>query len=87
MCTTCGCEGDGATIEHHHGHSHAHNHPHGHDHDHAHPHTHVAPDAGQLRRVAVEQDILSRNNAEAAANRGYLAHVGAFALNLVSSPG
>ena len=106
MCTTCGCEGDGATIEHHHAHDHGHTHAdgthhhgHSHDHDHDHPndhdhlpahshmHAHVAPDAGRLRRVAVEQDILSRNNAEAAANRGYLAHVGAFALNLVSSPG
>ena len=39
------------------------------------------------RRVAVEQDILARNNAHAQANRARLAARGIFALNLVSSPG
>ncbi len=39
------------------------------------------------RIVRIEQDILARNNAYAAANRRALADRGIFALNLVSSPG
>ncbi len=49
MCTTCGCAGDGATIDaagghgHDHGHSHSHDHAHdhGHDHDQDHDHRHA----------------------------------------------
>jgi hydrogenase nickel incorporation protein HypB len=37
--------------------------------------------------MAIERDILSRNDAEAAANRRRFAEHGIFALNLVSSPG
>jgi hydrogenase nickel incorporation protein HypB len=37
--------------------------------------------------VQVEQDILSKNNQYASANRSYFAEHGIFALNLVSSPG
>lgn len=37
--------------------------------------------------MQIEQDILGRNNADAAANRARLAEAGIFALNLVSSPG
>lgn len=37
--------------------------------------------------VAIEQDILAKNNAYAAANRGYFDAHGILALNLVSSPG
>jgi hydrogenase nickel incorporation protein HypB len=91
MCTVCGC-GEGETkID---GHSparlyrrvHAHPHQHGHDHHHhegGEPH----PGAAQSRRVRVEQDILSRNDAYAAGNRRHFAEHGIFALNLVSSPG
>ncbi|HEY3636420.1 MAG TPA: hydrogenase nickel incorporation protein HypB, partial [Caldimonas sp.] len=39
------------------------------------------------RRVQIERDILSKNDAIAAANRRLLAERGIFALNLVSSPG
>ena len=39
------------------------------------------------RIVAVEQDILARNDAIAARNRGFLAERAIFAANLVSSPG
>jgi len=39
------------------------------------------------RIVRIEEDILARNNAYAAANRQRLADAGIFALNLVSSPG
>ncbi|MEY8875413.1 MAG: hydrogenase nickel incorporation protein HypB [Leptothrix sp. (in: b-proteobacteria)] len=43
--------------------------------------------ASRQRHIAVEQDILARNNAEALKNRQSLAAAGVFALNLVSSPG
>ena len=103
MCTTCGCGGDGATIDHHHA---------------GHPYvarrrglgaSATSPAAGEdtppvrdlgaresalgaaaaadLRHVSIEQDLLARNDAEAAANRRLLASAGVFALNLVSSPG
>jgi len=41
----------------------------------------------QSRMVAIEQDILGKNNAYAAANRQRLADLCILALNLVSSPG
>jgi hydrogenase nickel incorporation protein HypB len=41
----------------------------------------------QSRMVQIEQDILSKNNAYAAANRQWFDERGIFALNLVSSPG
>jgi hydrogenase nickel incorporation protein HypB len=76
-------------------HSHAHDDDHGHDHshqDHAHSHAYVpvhshAPGVSRGRMVSVEQDILAKNNAYAAANRRRFADWGIFALNLVSSPG
>jgi len=77
--------------EHHHGehgHSHEHHHDHGHTHDYglgpAHAH---APGLSQARMVRIEQDILSKNNQYAAANRDYFSRHGLLALNLVSSPG
>jgi hydrogenase nickel incorporation protein HypB len=71
------------TAHSHHAHDQGdHGHSHGHDHD-------AAPQtvAGAVRIVSVEQDILARNNAIAAANRRRLADRGIFATNLVSSPG
>ncbi|MCU7853998.1 MAG: hydrogenase nickel incorporation protein HypB [Candidatus Thiodiazotropha sp. (ex Monitilora ramsayi)] len=94
MCTVCGC-GEGETHieghEHddHHDHEHHHHHHH-HDHTHdygqgpAHAH---APGMSQSRMVQIEQDILSKNNQYAAANRDYFRQRGILALNLVSSPG
>lgn len=41
----------------------------------------------KARTVAIEQEILSKNNAYAAENRGYFNAHGILALNLVSSPG
>ena len=68
-----------------------------HSHDHAgvaHVHESAAPPGGvhepdlpSARIVRIEQDILARNDAFAAANRRTLADRGIFALNLVSSPG
>jgi len=81
-------------------HSHAHGHDGEHAHSHHHEaavsgdldygtgpaHAH-APGMSQSRMVQIEQDILSKNNAYAAANRNWFDEHGIFALNLVSSPG
>jgi hydrogenase nickel incorporation protein HypB len=101
MCTTCGCGTDEVKLEggnagHGHGHEHvhadgtrhSHEHEHGHSHaaDEGHGHSH-APGLSATRRVQIEQDILSKNNAYAHENRQHLAGHGIFALNLVSGPG
>ena len=46
-----------------------------------------APGMSQSRMVQIEQDILSKNDAYAQANRTWFDAHGIFALNLVSSPG
>ena len=85
---------------HDHGHDHDHDHDHGHHHDRG-PHDHDqgaidygqgpagahAPGVSQERMVAIERDILSKNDAYARENRRALAAKGVFALNFVSSPG
>ncbi len=81
---------------HHHPHAqqqgHSHTHQDGGDHRHTHDygkgpaHAH-APGLSQSRMVQIEQDILSKNDQYAAANRLFLADHGILALNLVSSPG
>ena len=43
--------------------------------------------ASAARHIAIEQDILAGNDAQAARNRQRLAAAGVFALNLVSGPG
>ena len=89
MCATCGCGQGNVTIEghdHHHHHDHDHDHAHDHDHDHDHGHDHHHHDT-ESRVVAVERDLLEKNNALAAANRDYFGRRGILALNLVSSPG
>ena len=45
------------------------------------------PDTPPSRMLQIEQDILAKNDALAAANRRFLGDHGVFALNLVSSPG
>ncbi len=45
------------------------------------------PGMSQSRMVQIEQDILSKNNSFATANRHHFDERGIFALNLVSSPG
>jgi hydrogenase nickel incorporation protein HypB len=91
---------DGGNAGHGHGHEHVHadgtrhSQEHGHDSAHGHSdeageghgHSH-APGISATRRVQIEQDILSRNNAYARENRELLAGRGIFALNLVSGPG
>jgi len=84
MCTTCGC-GHGETTIEGHAHDHGHTHHHGH-HAHGVMAAH-APGMDPSRILRIEQDILSKNNAYAAGNRGIFAERGILALNLVSSPG
>ena len=59
---------------------------HDHEHDHGHDHHHHESAAGG-GRIAIETDILAKNDRLAAANRRLFAARGIFALNLVSSPG
>ncbi len=97
MCSVCGCgAGETRIEEQDHGHSHVHADGTVHTHTHSHhddlhfgtgaAHAH-APGLSQTRMVQIEQDILSKNNAYAKANRQQLDEHGIFALNLVSSPG
>jgi hydrogenase nickel incorporation protein HypB len=94
MCATCGCSDDakatvtdlesGATrpIEAHaHHHHHEHAHPHEHDHEHG-GHTHHP-----VHAVALEADILAKNNRLAERNRRWFEGRNILALNLVSAPG
>jgi hydrogenase nickel incorporation protein HypB len=101
MCTTCGCGTDEVKIDgkahahaHGHDHDHDHDHDHGHDHHHDHHHDHDhgpahshAAGVAAGRAVAIERDILEKNDVEANANRRFFTAKGLFALNLVSSPG
>ncbi|WP_269585416.1 hydrogenase nickel incorporation protein HypB [Roseibium sp. Sym1] len=87
----------GDSHHHAHRHGHHHSHEHGHEHgqgDHHHHHHYGEGEAGasvpgmsQSRMIQLEQDILSKNNAYADANRRYFTDRGILALNLVSSPG
>ena len=92
MCDTCGCGQPSEAVtytkpgEHTHHHPHEHNHAHDHPHTHEHDH-HAHHHHGDGREVAVEQDVLSRNNLLAERNRGYFEAKNILALNLVSSPG
>ena len=99
MCTVCGCGGGETEIEgegHEHDHSHGHEHSHEHHHHHADEHLHDygqgparahAPGLSQSRMVQIEQNILSKNDEYAAANRRWFAERSILTLNLVSSPG
>ena len=82
MCTTCSCA---TKKRHHHGHDH-------HDHGHHHHHHHDQNEAGdgrgeEAKRIAVETDVLAKNNGLAAGNRALFRERGILVLNLVSSPG
>jgi hydrogenase nickel incorporation protein HypB len=78
-----------------HSHEHDHSHPHSHDHDHDHPHSHdhretraATLHAGMHgRTIALEQDILAKNQILAERNRGWFEGREVLALNLMSSPG
>ncbi|PJE28192.1 hydrogenase nickel incorporation protein HypB [Pseudooceanicola marinus] len=94
--------GHGHGHDHGHAHTHDHGHSHDHaHHHHGHHHHGAAGDlhfgqgpagtevAGmsQERLIEIETGILSQNDAHAARNRARLAELGAYAVNLVSSPG
>jgi len=83
MCTTCGC-GPDELINHdhdHHGGGHSH-------HSHGHVDGHLQNGTEKKRTViAIEEDILAKNNRLAAINRALFNDKGIFVLNLVSSPG
>jgi hydrogenase nickel incorporation protein HypB len=97
MCTICGCSDTqdvrytvpSEHVHHHDGHTHSHDHahPHDHDHDHAHPPAAALHAGTHGRTVALEQDILAKNQAFAERNRGWFAGREVLALNLMSSPG
>jgi hydrogenase nickel incorporation protein HypB len=102
MCTTCGCgptdthEHDHHHSDHHHNHSHSHGHGHGHDHEHLdhehdshdhHDHHDQGNDSRKRTIIAIEEDILAKNNRLASFNRALFKDKGIFVLNLVSSPG
>ncbi len=92
MCTVCGCSGT-VTFDAASGQSHSHSHAGAHSQTHDHLHFGMGaagvsvPGLSQARIIAVETDILSKNNGFAAANRRVLQAMGAYAVNLVSSPG
>jgi len=94
MCTTCGCSPDellnhvhdhDGRIHSHHAHDDEHDTAHSHEHDHDHG-QHVHKD-GRRTVIAIEEDILAKNNRLAAFNRALFKDKGIFVLNLVSSPG
>jgi hydrogenase nickel incorporation protein HypB len=83
--------------DHDHGHSHDQTHDHGLDHHHGPAFAAIdfgrglaavsVPGLSQERTISIERDILAKNNAFADANRSRFREMGAFALNLLSSPG
>ena len=89
MCETCGCSDAGGVRvgipgQRVAGGGNDHDHPHDADHaDHAHVHHHPA----ETRTITLEQNVLAKNDALAAANRSWLAARGIAAVNLMSSPG
>jgi hydrogenase nickel incorporation protein HypB len=85
MCDTCGCGQPETTATIHKPGDHPGDHHH-HDHPHPHPHEHDHASAAG-RKIALEQDILAKNNLLAERNRGYFDAKQVFTLNLVSSPG
>lgn len=81
----------GPDHHHHHDHGHKHDHKHDrthghHDHDH-HKHDHKHEGTGKRSVIAIEEDILAKNNRLASFNRALFKDKGIFVLNLVSSPG
>ena len=77
MCATCGCSGDAGVRVTEPGHTHEHGHGHGHSHE---------PEP-ETRTVALEQDVLAKNDLLAERNRGWLRAKEILAINVMSSPG
>ena len=103
MCTVCGCGDSTVEGHGHHHHDHSHNDGYGHHHHGGYGHHHhghgpdihygkgdagvTVPGMSQKRLVEIETGILSENDRYAERNRARLNRLGAFAVNLVSSPG
>ena len=95
MCATCGCSDEGSAeltkLEpggHGHTHEHAaHPHEHEHSHGHAHPHEHGPEHSHSSRMIALEHDVMAKNDGLAQQNRTWLADRAITAVNLMSSPG
>ncbi len=99
MCMVCGCSDaqnvsctvPGAHTHEHDGHTHDHEHSHEHPHSHTHEHAHAPPTALHAvmhgRTIALEQEILAKNQALAERNPGWFEGRGVLALNLMSAPG
>ncbi len=88
MCTTCGCGPHDHHHHHDHNHGHTHTHDHHHDHhDHSHDHHQQKEKKNSRTIIAIEEDILAKNNRLAGFNRALFKEKGIFVLNLVSSPG
>ena len=76
--------------DHDHVHPHEHDHVHPHEHDHARPHDHHEPPASAAlygRTVALEVEVLAKNQLLAERNRGWFAGREILAVNLMGSPG
>lgn len=88
---------EGHDHPHEHPHDHQHDHPHSHDHGHDHQQGDLhygkgeaglsVPGMGQRQLIAIEMDVLAKNNALAAHNREHFDEAAQLVLNLVSSPG
>ncbi len=94
MCGTCGCAGEAVVVGAGSDHEHTHDDEHGHGHEHARvgPGRHAdvpsgTPGSGDGRIVALEIDVLAKNDRLAAVNQEWFARRGIVALNLMSSPG
>ena len=73
--------------DHHHDHTHTHEHEHHHDHPHEHGRDHNHHEHKHGTTVALQEDVLAKNNRLAERNRGWFAGRNILALNLVSAPG
>ncbi len=70
----------------HHDHDHPHSHGH-HEHEHPHSHGHHDHEHPASRTIDIAQNVLQKNDLQAAQNRGYMEGKNIHSLNLVSSPG
>ncbi|HDZ8877033.1 TPA: hydrogenase nickel incorporation protein HypB [Aeromonas dhakensis] len=90
-------EGHDHPHDHHHEHGHSYDHGHFHEHNHDHQQGSLhygkgeaglsVPGIGQRQLIAIEMDVLAKNNALAAHNREHFDEAAQLVLNLVSSPG
>lgn len=85
MCATCGCEAVPGEHDHHHHHHDGDGHHHHHADDHHHHGTFLL--ARPARTVALEEDVLAKNDALAAENRALFQRAGIAAFNFTSAPG